>query len=404
MAIYKYRAKKNAEEIIEERIEAKTRDEAVDKISSMGYFPVHIEEELSSEVNKLSSKVFFNRIKSSDITIFTRQLATLIKSGVPILNALSIISEQSSNPLFKDLINNVHSQIKNGSNLSSVSAQYPQLFPPIYVALVRAGEESGSLPAVLWKIADYRRKQEEILSKVRVASVYPVLMGLVGLATVIFMLTFVMPRLMGIFSNLGQSLPLPTRILITVSNYIRYKWPVLLLVILPLLFIIRQQLRTKHGRIILSVFKLKLPLLGKFFLKSEIARFTRTFELLIRTGIPILRAIEVSIPILGNEIIKQQLMRSCKELEQGGSLGKSLKSSKLFPLFMSNLIIVGEESGKLDDALAEVADSYERDVDETIKVMMSLLEPLMILGMGLIVGFIVIAMLLPLFEINVMVR
>lgn len=405
MPIYRYRAKKSAEELVEEKIEAKSKKEAVEKISAMGYFPLSIEEDAAlPKASPPVSKIFPSRIKSSDITLFSRQLATLIKSGVPILNALNIISEQSSNAAFRGLLNNIYDKIKNGSNLSSVLAGYPRLFSPIYIALVGAGEESGNLPAVLWKIADYRRKQEEIFSRVRVALAYPVFMLLVGIGTVIFMLTFVMPRLMGIFSSLGQSLPLPTQILIAVSAFLRRRGIAAALLIFIFYLFIRRRLRSKSAKYALSIFQLKLPVLRGIILKSEIARLTRTLELLIRTGIPILRAIEVSVPILGNELLKQQLTRSYKELEQGGSLGKSLKNSKLFPLFMSNLIIVGEQSGKLDDALAEVADSYERDIDEAIKVMTSLLEPLMILVMGLAVGFIVVAMLLPLFQINVMVR
>ena len=407
MPIFRYRAKISAEETIEEKIEAKDKEEAIEKISSLGYFPLRIEEEAPQGQVKSSAlplRKSFGRVNSSEVSIFTRQLATLIKSGIPILNALNIISEQFSNPRMKHLLKTVHDEIKNGSNLSAVLAEYPKLFSPVYVALVRAGEASGSLPAVLLKIADYRRKQEEIISHVRVALAYPAFIALVGVLTVVFMLTFVMPKLMGIFVSLGQDLPLPTRILIAISNALRQGWFAILFFILILYFFLQQQLKTKIGKTTFSIIQLKIPVFGGLILKSEIARFTRTLELLIRTGIPILQAIGISTPILSNEIIKQQLLRSSKELEQGGSLGRSLKNSKVFPVFMSNLIIVGEESGKIDDALSEVALAYETDIDENIKVMTALLEPVMILGMGLVVGFIVIAMLLPLFQINIMVR
>jgi type II secretory pathway component PulF len=400
MPYFKYRAKISADEIIEEKIEAQNRDEAIEKISAMGYFPVHVEEDSTKE-KYAPPRVSSGKIKSSEVTIFTRQLATLIRSGIPILNALNIISEQFSNPAFKVLINRVHDEIKNGSNLSNVLTEYPRLFSPIYIALVHAGETTGNLPTVLSKITDYRRKQEELLSRVRAALAYPIFMAVVGIATVVFMLTFVMPKLMGIFVSMGQSLPLPTQILIAISLGIRKYWFPFLLAITLLYFLLRQHTKTKIGKITLSMFKLKFPVLGALILKTEIARFCGTLELLIKTGIPILQAIEVSVPILGNEIVKQQLLLSRKELEQGGSFGKSLKNSKLFPVFVSNLIIVGEESGKLDDALSEVAGAYEADIDESIKVMTSLLEPAMILVMGLIVGFIVISMLLPLFQINI---
>jgi type II secretory pathway component PulF len=171
-----------------------------------------------------------------------------------------------------------------------------------------------------------------------------------------------------------------------------------------IILLIRKQAKTKAGKLSFSLFKLHLPIFGRLILKAELSRFSRTLELLIKNGIPILKAIDIAIPVLENELIKRQLRQSYKELEQGGSFGRSLKNSKIFPLFMSNLISVGEESGKLDEALAEIAGSYEYDTDEAMRVMSSLIEPLMILGMGLIVGFIVVAMLLPVFEINVMAR
>ena len=243
-----------------------------------------------------------------------------------------------------------------------------------------------------------------MFSRFRMAMAYPILMATVGIGTIVFMFTFVMPRLMNLYVNMEQSLPLPTKILISLSEALN-KWGLWIVVVLAIaVWIINNQLKTALGKAAFSVFKLHLPLFGKFIVKAELARFSRTLELLLKSGIPILRALEISIPVLDNEVIKNQLKRSCKELEQGGSFGKSLKAVKIFPLFMSNLIVVGEESGKLDDALSEVANSYEHDTDETIRIMSSLIEPLMILVMGIIVGFIVVAMLLPIFEINVMVK
>jgi len=206
------------------------------------------------------------------------------------------------------------------------------------------------------------------------------------------------------YMNLGQDLPLPTQMLISISAGLKQKGLLSLLGLSIAIAIMNRQLKTRAGRLSWSIFTLRLPLLGKFILKAELARFSRTLELLLENGITILKAIDISIPVLDNEMLKNQLKESYKSLEQGGSFGRSLKNSKFFPAFMSNLIIVGEESGKLYDALREVADSYECDTDEAMKIMGSLLEPLMILGMGLIVGFMVIAMLLPIFELNVMAR
>jgi len=269
---------------------------------------------------------------------------------------------------------------------------------------VHSGENSGSFPEVLLSIADYRSKSEEVFSRFRMALAYPVLMAIVGLATVIFMFAFVVPKLMRVYVNMGQVLPLPTRILISISNVVRQGWWAIVLVILAAVFIFRKQIKTSAGKRIWSSFQLRLPLIGKFILKAELGRFCRTLGLLISHGVLILRGIEIAIPVLDNEILKEQISNSHKELEHGGSFGASLKNSPAIPLFMSNLVTVGDESGRLQGSLEEVANSYERDTDEAIKIMSSLLEPLMILAMGLIVGFIVISMLLPIFDINAMVR
>ncbi|MFC1658529.1 type II secretion system F family protein [Candidatus Omnitrophota bacterium] len=403
MPVYKYRAKKGPESTSEGSIEAENKEQAIEKLSQMGYVPVRLEE-ARDKTGALSTSSATGRIRSRDITIFSRQLSSLIKSGVPILRAINIISEQSDSPHFRSVLANIHNQIRDGKAFSLALANYPKVFSQFYTSMVRTGEESGTLQEVLLRISDYRQQQEEFVSKIRSALAYPILMAIVGIATVVFMIAYVMPRLMQIFLNLGQDLPLPTRILIVVSNRFQQGWFWIILVAGLFLFVLRQQAKTEALRTVVSRLKMNLPLFGEFTLKTELARFSRSLELLIRSGMPILKAIDASIPILKNEIIKRQLLRSYQELEQGGSFGRSLKKAKIFPAFMTNLISVGEESGRLDEALAEIARTYERDIDEAIKVMTSLLEPMMILLMGLIVGFIVVAMLLPIFQINVFAR
>jgi len=409
MAIYIYQAKKGPQQTIEGRVEAQSEKEAIEKISLLGLVPIHLKEDnalpvLASEPQLILGEKSGIRLGAREITIFSRQLASLLKSGVPILRALVIIRDQAVNRNMKTVLQSIYKEVEAGSPFSSVLSQYPRVFPALYIALIRAGENSGALPEVLFKVSDYRAKQEEVVSRFKMAMVYPVLMAVVGIGTVVFMLTFVMPRLTKLYKDMGQSLPIPTKILISTSNALQHGWFWALLIIFAVIFIFRRYSLTKTGKVTVSVIQLNLPVFGNLVLKSELARFARTLELLLRSGISILRAINVTIPVLDNEIIKTQLFSSYKELEQGGSFGRSLKNSKVIPSFMTNLLIVGEESGKLDDALTEVAASYERDTDEAIRVMSSLLEPLMILLMGLVVGFIVVAMLLPIFEMNMMVR
>jgi type II secretory pathway component PulF len=410
MANFIYQAKKDPQHVIEGRVEAATEKEAIEKISLLGLVPVSLRQEAAGTVIAAAPQETTVSIRSGiklssrEVTVFSRQLASLLKSGVPILRALIIIRDQAVNPGMRTVLQNIYREIEAGAVFSAVLAQYPRAFPPLYIALVRAGENSGALPEVLFKISAYRAKQEEVVARFRMAMVYPCLMAFVGIGTVVFMLTFVMPRLTRLYKDMGQALPLPTKILISISSGLQHGWPWALAMTALVIFVLRRYNLSRTGKATLSHLQLKVPVFGNLVLKAELARFSRTLELLLRSGISILRAINVTIPVLDNEVIKSQLNSSYKELEQGGSLGRSLKNSKIIPTFMSNLLVVGEESGKLDDALNEVAASYERDTDEAIQVMSSLLEPLLILFMGLIVGFIVVAMLLPIFEMNVMIK
>jgi len=330
-------------------------------------------------------------------------MASLIRSGTPILRALQIVQEATSSANFKIILGELHEDVKNGKSFSAALSHYPLIFSPLYLALVSAGELGGTLDQTLTRIAEHRRKQEEIVSRVRSAMIYPALMAFVGAGTIIFMLTFVMPRLMGIFARLGSELPMPTQILIGISTFLREHWWIALIFITVVAVVARIGQKNYTQKVILSRLKLGLPVFGPLTLKSEIAQFSRTMELLLKSGIPVLKALESATAVLGNEVLKIELTKCLDNLREGGSIGRSLKESNVFPLAMAHLITVGEESGKMDEALAEIATFYERDTDEAVRTMTSLMEPVMMLAMGLIVGFIVIAMLLPMFELNLAV-
>lgn len=403
MPIFKYVAKDGPRNV-EGTIEAQTREEAIERVNGMGYLPVRVEAKTGEELSKgvVSRSLFVPRVKSKDVTVFSRQLASFVKSGVPILKGLSIIAEQSENPAFRKILEEIRDEIKEGASFSATLKKYPKIFSPLYIAMIHSGESSGNLNEVLLRIADHRQKQEAIVSRVRTAMAYPILMTLVGGGTIFFMLAFVMPRLMRIFTRMDQELPGPTKFLLSISSALQHGWVWMLLGVVVLVVMAKQGAKTKAQKSFISYLKLRLPLLGPFYYKSELAQFSRTLELLIKSSIPILKAIKIAIPILNNSVIQNALNKSYKDLEEGSSFGKSLAQSNIFPKFMTSLVIVGEESGRLDEALGEIASTYERDTDEAIRVLTSLLEPVLILVMGLIVGFIVAAMLLPIFEINMM--
>ncbi|MCH7590705.1 type II secretion system F family protein [PVC group bacterium] len=402
MVTFHYRAKKDTQNVIDGQIEADNEQDAVEKINALGLLPIKLEkkEENKTQPPKEISKIKPGRIKHRQITLFSRQMASLLKSGVPILRALSIIAEQADKASLNFMLNDIHDIVEDGGTFSSALEKYPKIFPSLYISIVHAGENSGSLPEALMRISDYREKQHALMARLRMAMVYPSLMAFVGLGTVIFMLSYVVPKLAEMFVRTGQELPMPTRILIDISTFLQDWWLWILIACVFLGMVISRSLKTESGKLSFGRFQLKLPIYGEFILKSEISRFARTLEILIRNGITILKALDVSIPVLKNEVLKNALKTSYEQLERGRPLGESLKDVKVFPLFMTNLLIVGEETGSLDEALSEVASSYERDTDEVSRILANLMEPLIILFMGLIVGFIVMAMLLPIFEIN----
>ena len=404
MPLFRYRAKEGAEKIVEGKIEAIAKEMAIKKIEEMGYFPVKIEE-IAQDSPAQALKKSAGRISYREVTIFTRHLATLIKSGVPILRGLGVIAEQTSNLNLKRVASDIHNELREGSRLSSSLARYPKVFSSFYLAMVTAGEDSGNLDTVLFRIAGYRHSQEDIISKVKLALIYPLIMLIVGLGTVIFMLTFVVPRLTKIFQDTGEQLPLITKILIQASQYLTsWKGAGLLGVILVFIFLVRFELKRQTGKKLASIIQLRLPVLGDLTLKKELARISRTLELLIKSGVGILKAIELTAPIVDNEVIKESLIEGYKELKQGELLGKTLHKSKVFPPFMTSLIAIGEESGKLDVSFTELANAYEKDTEDVTQALTTILEPVMIVVMGLIVGFVVIGMLLPIFQINLMMK
>lgn len=399
MPRYRYHARRDNGETVEGVVDADNQDEAVEKISASNCFPTKIEE-VDVSPSGSTGRGRSGRISSKDITNFSRQLASLLRAGVPLLHGLDVISEQSTRAGLKGMLEGITTSIKEGASFSAALGQYPEVFPSLYVAIVRAGETSGTMEESLTRIADYRRKQEQLVARVRTALVYPVLMAAVGVGVTVFMLVYVLPRLAGIFEGLDQELPLPTRIVLGVSSTLQMYWPWILAALCAAALAMGTGGRTELRRLVFDRLKLKLPLLGGFFLKVELARFSRTMEILIRSGIPILAAIRTASSVLDNGLIREELKRTGESLEQGGSFGRSLKSSPLFTPFMTSMIIVGEESGRLDESLAEVADSYERDTDDAVATSTALLEPLMILIVGSVVGFIVVAMLLPIFELD----
>ncbi len=398
MTIFYYKAKKSNGQTTLGQVTAKNQDEAVDIINRLGLVPISVESKLD-EIT--TTGVRHIKIKHQEVYLFTRQLSNLLKSGVSILRALDLIGGPLKNVYFKNVITLIGSGIRDGRSLSDCLADYPQIFSPLYINLVKVGEESGNLKEVFLNLSEYQRQQEEIRRGVRGALVYPAFMLVIGIITVIFILTFVLPKITVLFADVKTSLPLPTIILLSVTDFLKVGWYWLILGVIVLMVLMSQFKKSQIGSAFLSRFKLSLPFLGPFFLKLDLALWARTLELLLRGGIPILKAIQISVEVLNNHLIKEDLVRSHKDLTDGLSLGKSLKKSALIPALVSDLVAVGEETGSLTEIFHDITDIYEQEIQTMVRFLTTLMEPVMILGVGLVIGFIVFAMLLPIFQVDV---
>lgn len=405
MPRFLYKAKRGPQEVLEGKIDAENRQQAVQNLNDMGLYILSIDEETAAFIKTSRRHLFFIRgVPLRDLSNFTRQLSNLLDSGLAIIRALSVLIDQCENPHLKYIIQTLRDDIRDGVTFSNALAKHPKVFSNLYVNMASSGEVSGTLEEVLRRLSEFLERDEETLSKIRSSLAYPALMAFVGFITIFVLLSFVAPRLTAIFLDLGQALPLPTKVLIAVSSFFARFWLFIIAGIMVIAVAFNRWVKTKEGKAAFDSLKLKLPFIGPFVQKAEIARFGRTLGTLIANGVPIIQALGVGSRTMDNDIIRQELEQVRKEVVEGTTLSKSIRQRRYFPAMMINMIAVGEESGALERALFKVADTYDTEIDRTMKTITSLLEPSLILFMGLVVGFIVISMLLPIFQLNLMVR
>lgn len=402
MPSFFYKAKKSSAETVTGRLEAQNPDEALELIQQMNLVPVSLEE--ISQEGVLVSNIKSRRIKPQEIYQFTKQIGGLVKSGVALLKGLEVISVQTKNIYFSKVISDIALGVKSGRSFSAALSDYPQIFSPLYVGMIQAGEEIGNLRDVLLDVAEFQKKQHELISKVTGAMVYPFVMLAVGTLTVFFILTFVLPKIAVIYADTAQVLPMPTIIVMNISNFFKAYWVFLMLAFSVFILSVNKWRHTSKAKIVIGQILLIIPLVKDLVIKTDLARFTRTLQLLLNSGLTLVRSIEVAIPTITNPQLREDLTRSFSGLKSGDSLGYCISQSLLMPSMIGQMLTVAEESGSLQESLKDIAETYEGDINDDIRVVTTLLEPIMILSVGLVVGFIVFAMLLPIFSMDLLSR
>jgi general secretion pathway protein F len=407
MPVYEYVALNNRGKNITGIIDAEGAVAARQKLRSAGKYPTSIREVKEADRSKDKREFFspriFTRIRPSEIAIMTRQLSTLVGAGFPLVSAIDSLIPQTKRPALKKVIAQIKDSIVEGNSFAASLAPYPGTFSQLFINMVRAGESSGTLEIVLERLADITEKQQALKTRIRSAMAYPILMTFIGGVVLFLLLTFIVPNITAIFEDMHKTLPAPTLFLIGLSQFLKAYWWTIFILLAGLLFAFRGFGKTEKGRRFIDQTILKLPLFGPLVQKLAVARFARTLGSLLENGVSMLQALDIVKNIAGNVIIAQIIEQAAEDVEKGQGLGKSLGKAEAFPILSIQMIEVGEQSGALEKMLIKMADVYENEVESSVTSMTSLLEPIMILMMGTIVGFIVLSICLPIFEMNQLV-
>lgn len=386
-------------------IDAENDRVARTKLRRMGVFPTSlgIEGEMKQKAGfgmRIDVSKYIQRVKVQDIAIMTRQLSTLISANIPLVDSLTALVEQLENPKLKTIVARAREKVTEGLKLSDSLRGYPKIFSDVYVNMVAAGESSGALDTVLARLADFTEGQAKLRAKVLGAMVYPVIMAVVGVALTIFLLTNVVPQVATMIEESGKTLPLPTRLLMGVSGSLVGWWFIYLLIVPIIFFGVKKYLKTPKGKEWWDKKVLKLPLFGKLARMVIIARFSRTLSTLLSSGVPLLSAMDIVRNLITNTRLRAVIEQTRDNVREGQSIAEPLKRSGEFPPLVTHMIAVGEKTGELERMLERIADTYDTEVEGTVGAMTTILEPVMILVMAGVVGFIVLSIMLPMLELQ----
>lgn len=395
---FEYEALKGPGERLQGRVEAESRRAAIEMLAGRGLHMLSIEETLAQ---RLSMR---RRMGLKDVARFSRDLSRLVRGGVPLSKALGALERQAASRAGRETMRNLRAAVEEGGAFSRALEGDGRTFGAWYVSMVRAGETGGALPESLERIAELLDREVDLRGRVRAALAYPGLMALVGFLTVFALLSFVIPRITALFTEAGRALPLPSQILIGVSEVFGDFWWAILLGLAALAFLLRALILSESGRGWADAWVLRLPLIGPLVLRAETARLCRVLGTLLRHGVPLLQGLSVSAATLGNRALRAAIESVAVKVKQGDPLSVQLQATGHFPPIMTHVVAVGESSGELDQSLLELAGDYEVELDRSVRTLVSMIEPILIIVVGGVVGFIVLALLLPIFEINEVIQ
>jgi type IV pilus assembly protein PilC len=386
-------------------IDASSEEVIIEKLRDMGYYPLKVTPNKKKSAAKADItalpilRIYFHRVKTKHICTFTRQLATLIDAGLPIMRSLTILREQVESVVFKDRIKGMATDIESGSSLSDAMAKHPKIFDRLYVNMVRAGEIGGVLEAVLNRIAEFLEKSQALKGKVKSAMMYPLVVMVLATGIVSFILIWIIPKFADMFAQLGGQLPLPTQILVNASHILIYQSYLVVIAVALIVVFFKWVNKNPKRKYYLDAYKLRMPIFGDLFRKIAIARFASTLSTLINAGVPILQALDIVRDSSGNEVVSRAMADVYQSVKDGETIHEPLSKCPVFPPLVVHMVAVGEETGAIDQMLTKVAEAYDREVDDTVNALTSIMEPVLIVFLGTIVGGIVIALYLPMFNL-----